>query len=492
MSSVFIPLGGAGGKNRGDKVFMDESYTHLKLGDTASMALPLPAGVYKKFKPERADDDLPESITSSGDGKNAVIVLEDKLLKKMALEAFGIASITNFSLSMYAHRQVRLTWAKPSQGLWSGVRFIFKYGSMPADENDGFMVYDSADVHYETPKLEERELYVRAYSYVTVKDGRWYDDGAVSAQIAVTGISGSVTLSTGAGVWTVPEGVRRIRYILVGHGGAGTQFTGNIGTGGGGGGGYFTTGYMDVTPGQQLPWIVPSEQGSATVLNGNKAESGKMSKLLYHPSSWKDGKPQYTASPYYESYASGGDGGSGGGGGYIKYANYYYGIGGCGGENGSNGKGAVSAIEETPALLALVVGGKGQGTSTQGFNGVLYCGGGGGMTTGRALDYGFSEKQHPSAPDIMEPTFEGGAYHYRKSGHGGDGGGGSSETVISRGLPINGTDGLGGGGGGSKEYPYKGTDAFGRRVGNVPRGPSVAGKGGTGCIYIAWGNLMND
>ena len=82
---------------------------------------------------------------------------------------------------------------------------------MPTNENDGFMVYDSADVHYETERLEERELFVRAYSYVTVKDGRSYDEGAVSARITVTGISGSVTLSTGAGTWTVPDGVRRIR-----------------------------------------------------------------------------------------------------------------------------------------------------------------------------------------------------------------------------------------------------------------------------------------
>ena len=488
MSSVFIPLGGAGGKNRGEGVQVDENYTYLKLGNSG-VGIPLPAGNYKALKAVHGEEN---PFSFYGDGKNAAVFMTKDFLKKVAIDLFGIASITNFSLTMYAHRQVRLTWAKPSEGLWSGVHFVFKYGSMPADENDGFMVYDSADVHYETQKLEERELYVRAYSYVTVRDGRWYDEGKVSARITVTGISGSVTLSTGAGVWTVPEGVRRIRYILVGHGGAGTQFTGNIGTGGGGGGGYFTTDYMDVTPGQQLPWVVPSEQGSATVLSGSKAESGKMSKLLYYPSSWKDGKPQYTASPYYESYASGGDGGSGGGGGYIRYSNYYYGIGGCGGENGSNGKGAVSAVEETPALLALGVGGKGQGTSTRGFNGVLYSGGGGGMSYGNAKGR-FPQKLHPSAPDIMEPVFDGDVYSYPMSGRGGDGGGGNSELWRPNNLPLDGTDGLGGGGGGSKEYPYKGTDAFGRRVpGAVPRGPSVAGKGGTGCIYIAWGSLMNE
>lgn len=481
MSEVFIPISGVGGKNRGTVAVIGDNAPFSNAG--AVMSLPLPAGNYKKS--------VSNPRTSYGDGKNSEVTISKELLKKMALEAFGIASITNFSLSMYAHRQVRLTWAKPSEGLWSGVHFVFKYGSMPDNENDGFMVYDSADVHYETARLEERELFVRAYNYVTVKDGRWYDEGKVSARITVTGISGAVTLSTGAGVWTVPDGVRRIRYILVGHGGAGTQFNGRMGTGGGGGGGYFTTDYMDVTPGQQLPWVVPSEQGSATVLNGSKAESGKMSKMLYHPTSLV-GEAEYNYSERYETYASGGDGGSGGGGGYILQDNHYYGIGGCGGENGSNGKGAVSATYDNPATLPLVSGGKGQGTSTRGFNGVLYSGGGGGAVSARA-SVGFPEKESPSAPDIMEPTLEDGYYFYRQAGRGGEGGGGNAEIWrINHKLPLDGTNGLGGGGGGSRVYPYE--EILGWRGHRVvaPRGPSVAGKGGTGCIYIAWGSAMND
>ena len=482
MSSVFIPLGGAGGKNRGEGVQVDENYTYLKAGNSG-VALPLPAGTYKALKAAHGEGGL---FASYGDGKNATVFMTKEFLKKVTLDYFGIASITNFSLTMYAHRQVRLTWAKPSQGLWSGVHFVFKYGSMPTSETDGFMQIDSADVYYTTDRLQETDLYVRAYNYVTVKDGRWYDDGAVSSHIRVTGINGAVTLSAGAGVWTVPDGVRRIRYILVGHGGAGTQFS-NSG-GGGGGGGYFTTAYMDVTPGQQLPWVIPSEQGAPTILNGIKADSGKMSKMLYYPTSLAGGAT-YTYDDRYKKYTSGGDGGSGGGGGYILYDNHYHGIGGCGGENGSNGKGAVSATENNPATIPLVSGGKGQGTSTRGFNGVLYSGGGGGAISAWAA-LGFSEKESPSAPDVMEPTLEDGHYFYRQAGRGGAGGGGNSEYYLPKPLPIDGTNGLGGGGGGSKEYPHK-AFYYGRRI-PVPIGPSVAGKGGTGCIYIAWGSLMND
>lgn len=479
MSSVFIPLGGAGGKNRGDKVFMDENYTHLKLGDTANIALPLPAGVYKKFKPERADDDLPESITSSGDGKNAVIVLEDKLLKKMTLEAFGIASITNFSLTMYAHRQVRLTWAKPSEGLWSGVHFVFKYGSMPTSETDGFMQIDSADVYYTTPILQETDLYVRAYNYVTVKDGRWYDDGAVSSHIRVTGINGAVTLSAGAGVWTVPDGVRRIRYILVGHGGAGTKWGAAPGGGGGGGGGYFTTGYMDVSPGESIPWEIPNIQGQPTTLGKNRADSGKMSPRIHLPYMYNNGVPQYRDDPSYYYYSSGGDGGSGGGGSINSGLNVArrHPYPGCGGENGSNGKGAVDGASGINTVQTTS-GGKGQGSSTRGFNGVLYSGGGGGYYY--EINLSPIKLSSPvsspfSAPDAMEPTFDGAYYSYPRAGQGGDGGGGKYNT--------DGTDGLGGGGGGATK---------GRDWRTKPHDVEVAGKGGTGCIYIAWGSAMND
>ena len=461
MSEVFIPISGVGGKNRGTVAVIGDNAPFSNAG--AVMSLPLPAGNYKKS--------VSNPRTSYGDGKNSEVTISKELLKKMALEAFGIASITNFSLSMYAHRQVRLTWAKPSQGLWSGVHFVFKYGSMPTSETDGFYTVDSADVHYETGRFEERELFVRAYSYVTVKDGRWYDEGAVSAKITVTGINGAVTLSAGAGVWTVPDKVKRIRYILVGHGGAGTKWGATPGGGGGGGGGYFTTGYMDVSPGESIPWEIPNIQGRPTTLGKNRADSGKMSPRIHLPYMYNNGVPQYRDDPSYYYYSAGGDGGSGGGGARRHpYPGY-------GGENGSNGKGAVDGAVDI-STIQTTSGGKGQGSSTRGFNGVLYSGGGGGYYY--EVNSLSSRHQAPisspfSAPDAMEPTFDGVYYSYPRAGQGGDGGGGKYNT--------NGTDGLGGGGGGMGK-------GRGRYV--KPHDVEVAGEGGTGCIYIAWGSTMND
>ena len=360
MSDVFIPLGGAGGKNRGTAAVLGDSTPFSNAG--AVMSLPLPAGNYKKS--------VSNPRANYGDGKNSEITISKELLKKMAIEAFGIASITNFRATMYAHKQVRLTWSRPTRGLWSGVHFIFKYGSMPNGIYDGSPFWDSADVHYETTRpLQEGLWYIRAYSYVETNQGRWYNyDGTpVYTTIQVTGISGSVTFGAGAGTWTVPEGVRRIRYILVGRGGDGGYGNYYV-PGGGGGGGYFTTGYMDVSPGQGLPWVVPTVKNQSTSFNGVVANAGRAPGF----GGFSRGNNGHTA--------GGGNGGSGGSA-----------WGGTPGTNGNDGVGAINQVnigtrrDKDYIWLDGCTPGIGQHSPTTGFNGVLYSSGGyAGSTEGRA------------------------------------------------------------------------------------------------------------
>jgi hypothetical protein len=423
MSDVFIPLGGAGGKNRGTAAVLGDSTPFSNAG--AVMSLPLPAGNYKKS--------VSNPRTSYGDGKNSEVTISKELLKKMAINAFGIASITNFRATMYAHKQVRLTWSRPTRGLWSGVHFIFKYGSMPDGIYDGFMPVDTADVHYETRPLQEGLLYIRAYSYVETNQGRWYDyDGTpVYTTIQVTGISGSVTFGAGAGTWTVPANVYKIRYILVGHGGRGGGVA-SVGAAGGGGGGYFTTGYMDVTPGQSIPWVVPVVN-SFVYNNGYGFNAGFNTKL--GNVSVECGRASNNDASY-DAPSEGGNGGSGGGGSFLNGG----GTGAPGGSNGSDGVQGSNTSRRYPESYAR--GGTGQHTSTLGFNGVLYSGGGGG----------------------------GGA----DGGAGGGGNGWKYDKNQRFQIGADGTDGLGGGGGGGRDRK------------------SYGGKGGTGCIYIAWGSAMND
>ena len=414
MSNVFIPLGGTGGKNRGTAAVLGDDTPFINSG--SEMSLPLPAGVYKKSKSNpRAD---------YGDGKNAEVTISVGLLRKMVLKVFGIASIKNLQLTAIENQKIRVTWAKPDRGLWNGVHLVFKYDSMPTGIDDGFMFKDSADVYFDTDKLEEKEVYVRAFNYLTVANGRWYDDGEISTHVKVKAVSGSITLSAGAGVWTVPEGVKRIRYILVGHGGIGGTI-GSPGAGGGGGGGYFKQGYMNVTPGQGINYIIPSTVKAGYTYN-HQADRAE-----YHTVFGSDrvAYGRNAASGASDmSDSKGGNGGSGGGGPCLGA----WGNGSPGGSDGSDGIFGAQTNASKPASYAS--GGTGQHSSTRGFNGVLYCGGGGG---GNAT-----------------------------GGAGGGGNGGNSRG-------NNGTDGLGGGGGGSANYSNPGT-------------------GGTGCIYIAWGSLMND
>ena len=419
MSEVFIPLGGAGGKNRGMAAVLGDSTPFSNAG--AVMSLPLPAGNYKKS--------VSNPRTSYGDGKNSELSISKGLLKQMALNAFGIASITNFSLALYAHKQVRLTWARPTKGLWSGVHFVFKYDSMPTSISDGFYTLDSADVHYETGRLEERQLYIRAFNYVTTNSDRWYDDGNVSATIRVSGISGAVSFGAGAGTWTVPEGVRRIRYILVGHGGNGGSGNGYYVPGGGGGGGYFTTGYMDVTPGQSIPWIVPVRGQVApanTATWQNLVNGGNLPGLYttFGGIVAQHGKPPLSMQMTRGGHqGSGGDGGSGGAA-----------FGGSPGTNGNDGAGAQTSVKDRggrngDTYYLTIRPGQGQHSSTTGFNGVLYCSGGIAGNKG------------------------------------------------SSGVGTAGTNGLGNGGNGAN---------------NGYMDNYSGGEGGTGSIYIAWGSSMND
>ena len=427
MSNVFLPLGGSGGKNRGAVAVLGDDTPFTSKGSIVS--LPLPAGNYKKSTTSPRSD--------YGDGKNSEVTISKELLKKMAIESFGIGSITNFSLSMYGHKQVQLTWKNPSVGLWSGARFVFKYGSLPESISDSFFIFDSDDVHFEKAMPEERELFVRVFNYVTVNGDRWYDNGDVSAKINVTGISGSVTLGVGAGVWTVPDKVDKIRYIIVGQGGKG-ESNGNYEwrVGAGGGGGYFATGYMNVTPGQQLTYCVPSYlEGLTYNINGaiytnekyrdyEKRNNIPGLDTVFAGIRAQHGKPGWSDIGISDwTYIHGGDGGSGGGGGN----------GGAGGRNGSDGGAGGKYPYGWRKKPTEGHAGIGSHQSTTGFNGVLYCTGGSGGTVG----------------------------------------------ILAAGA--RGSDGLGNGGGGA------GANGYG-----ASRHLLDGGAGGTGCIYIAWGSAMND
>ena len=438
MSEMLIPIGGAGGKNRGDFVVFEDKTKIRKIqgGNIVGALLP---GVYKakkdnKIKFPELDDEF--ELQGFGDGVNTTVIFQKDYIRELAMNAFGIASVTNFRSAPRGHKQTLLTWIKPSSGaMWSGVRIIAWPQSQAAPvgpyDVSGRWYYDTADSSVLTPVMKDVPYFAKIISYVTVSDGRWYQDFSQAPTIQFTPVasSGSQSFSAGSGVWTVPQNVYRLRYIVVGQGGFGGSVAG-IGTGGGGGGGFFRTGYMDVTPGQQIPWLIPGIRCRSDRYGGRYTENNsfqyknwdndvivKFGDVIAPPGKEGDhqDKDYYPGKNRYQEYVpTGGTGGSGGASGGIS-VNYE-----IGGTNGGNGPGQWPGI--------------GQGTSTTGFNGVLYSSGGG------ATYYGSS---------VMVGQY--------------------------------GTDGLGNGG-------------FGGRGASTSRRYYEAdgGKGGDGCIYIAWGTLMND
>ena len=212
---------------------------------------------------------------------------------------------------------------------------------------------------------------------------------------------------------------------------------------------------MDVTPGQSINWIIPSEQGAPTSFSDVVANSGTKGNDSY----WK------TKSVY------GGNGGSGGGAGVYtgRAIKARGGEGGLDGNDGGQSTRYISNDRKNEIFESYGwqnTGGIGQHTSTRGFNGVLYAGGGngGGCQEAHLEGGGGDSVGYLQAPRKW----------YASTGPG-----------YAKACGVN---GLGGGGGGIE---HTGSGNY-RNYQENSSGELLGAPGGTGCIYIAWGSLMND
>ena len=338
---------------------------------------------------------IPYGYYYSEGGDQAWVYRTTSEMKDTVISAYGIASVTNFSVAQYSSQKLLFTWANPSWGMWSGIRIVGKQGGYPSNVGDGTVICDSAGNSYISGTLATGTWYFRAWNYVTVSEGRWYG-GYVQGSCYNNSISGQVTFTAG-GSWTVPTAVRQIQYFLVGAGGG--AYIGSSSKhsrySNGGGGGYTKTGYANVTPGQVIYITVGG--GSYGGWGGSSSLSGAVSVTA------GGGSPGTTNS-------GSGYGGSGGGGGSYGGNSYS----GDGGSDGGSG-GSASKSGNTP--------GGGQGSSTRcPWDSVLYAGGGGG-----------------------------GATYSSSGGAGGSGGGGAGGNYGSHGTFTDAQDGkanTGGGGGG--------------------------------------------
>lgn len=225
--------------------------------------------------------------------------------------------------------------------------------------------------------------------------------------------------STGGCIWTPPDRVTSVEYLLVGGGGGGGGDNG-----GGGGGGGFVQRTGAVTPGvaEYVNVGVGGSGGASTV----RGRSGTRSSFL--DDSAAGGGAGGAATP---TIAGGLDGGSGGGGGGERTA------GNIGGEGNTP---PVSPAQGNDGGTGLDSGAGGGGAGGQGMNGA--AGGGGTGGAGRASTItGSSVTYAGGGGGGSASTGYGG-------GAGGTGGGGNGGGLSSSLNGLAGKAGLGGGGGG--------------------------------------------
>lgn len=310
------------------------------------------------------------------------------------IAALGISSITSFKVAQYGANRLRFTWAKPSRGLWSGIRIVGKLNSWPTSVTDGNKFWDSGSNYCDSGWIDTGTWYFRVYSYITWTGGRYYKssyDGSTS--IYNTTDHGNKTV-TGSSSWTVPNGCSSITAFLVGGGGGiSWAYIANqsYAISSGGGGGYTKTQSISVTPGETLNIVVGAGgsgnggmsgiyRGSTLLASANGGSAG----VVHQGTNYPDVK--------YRGFA-GCAGGSGGGGCLAlptTTSGWAVAYAGAGGSDGSNGGDAAYSSTSSVHTTTLGAGGSGQGYSTKawGTDGEPYAPGGSGSYLSTSYDGG--------------------------------------------------------------------------------------------------------
>ena len=243
-----------------------------------------------------------------------------------------------------------------------------------------------------------------------------------------------MVLTSGIGMWTVPNGVTSIEYLLVGGGGGGGGGSGT-GAGGGGGGGSAKTGTMSVTPGTTYNYTIGAGgaggAGSSTnEVNGAAGENTVFSTVisegggLGYRSREKNGSNEYGAGGDAQSGDTPTTGGSGGNVRDGGSGNPDQGAGGGGG--GAGGAGATSTSNGTDNNRGGA-GGSGISSTLQNGTAKTYGAGGKGADEGTSSFIGTL----PGAIGAANTgNGGGGGASHNGGGNGAPGGAGGSGIVV--------------------------------------------------------------
>lgn len=287
-----------------------------------------------------------------------------------------VGNVSNLNLAVSSGRNITVTWSNPTQTTgrpYSGV--YVKYSTSGNPGTGGTQIYKGtgnnttsggrSSVTLGFPNLGTR-YYISVYSYCVTSNGE-----LIGTPIQGNIVSGSTYTQTitGSTNVTVPSGFSQVDIFCVGGGGgggAGSVPGSRLYLGGFGGGGGYTSTVLNisVSGGQVLNCSVGGGgTGGVRGSTGGTSTVYRSGALLCSANGGNGGTTGTSG--------RGGNGGSGGGAGAWGDTrrgdqSESAGNGGSNGSNGGNSSGNTNA------------GGSGQGSSTYGFNGVLYSGGGGG------------------------------------------------------------------------------------------------------------------
>jgi len=308
-----------------------------------------------------------------------------------------------------------------------------------------------------------------------------------------------ILLQTNGNIFTVPDGVSKIRAYVVGKGGDGAAGTASTNGGGGGGGGGMTGGTIPCQPGdvftfEKVSTTAKLKKGAVDYLVANDAANASGSTGGAGGVAGSVGSGLGITSSFT---SAGGTGGSG-----TATASYYGGAGASSGSPLGNGVAGLSGISRGGGGGG---GGGGKGALLGGGGGVGAApvtnssGAGGGVSANhapRSWDNAFTDpllrvcnNSLPTTPDTV---------YSLTSPHGMPGCGGSRPTVTS--IPS-GNGGIGGGGatgghgglggGGAAMIVYAASGAGNGGIGGGGGGgqgvaSSPFGTGGIGAVLIFW------
>jgi hypothetical protein len=343
-----------------------------------------------------------------------------------------MAAPTSLTFPTVAYNSIILNW---TPGLGSTDTLIIrKQGSIPTNKEDGTEVYlDNGNAFIDTGLTTDTQYCYALYG----TDGTEYTESIAGCTSTITTglifdhvVNGSYALDTftlpsaanisSTSTWIVPEGVTRVRCLIVGGGGGGgytygTYYAstgGRSGTSGGGGAGGFIDTEIDVEPNTQITITVGN--GAKTKTLGDCGGLSKFGDIIAYGGISGAG-PKVGGVYTYQ-------GGSGGGG-----NNYYSpttgtpGQGNPGGAsiNGGGGGGAGAAGNVNGA------GGIGKQSDITGT--LTYYAGGGGGSDGKVGGSGGGGTGCPTRKGVSDGYPSANASYY-----GGGGGAGGSDTTWAR------------------------------------------------------------